>query len=255
MRRVERPAVAGVMTREVSVFRDFWKATTFSSVVEPTIYLLAFGFGIGALVAKVGGLDYIQYVGTGTVATAVLFASVFTTMFGTFVKREFQRTYDAMLAAPVDTEEVVTAEGLWVACRAGVYGCAPLLVAILFGLPPSPGMLLVPFIAFLTGLGFALLGIFISGVAKSINNFSYVTSAVITPLFLLGGTYFPLSGLPRGVEIAGQVNPLYHCVQLVRHAVIGPLTATDLLHVLALVVFAIVSWLLAVHFLRKRLID
>jgi lipooligosaccharide transport system permease protein len=255
MRRVERPAVAGVMVREVSVFRDFWNATTFSSIVEPTIYLLAFGFGIGALVSKVGGLDYIQYVGTGTVATAVLFASVFTTMFGTFVKREFQRTYDAMLAAPVDTEEVVTAEALWVACRSSVYGCAPLLVAMLFGLDASWGMLLVPFIAFLTGLGFALLGIFISGLAKSINNFSYVTSAVITPLFLLGGTYFPLSGLPPAVEIAGQINPLYHCVQLVRAAVIGPLQPVDLLHVLALVIFAIVAWLFAVHWLRKRLIQ
>jgi lipooligosaccharide transport system permease protein len=255
VRRVERPAVAGVMVREVSVFRDFWRATTFSSVVEPTIYLLAFGFGIGALVAEVGGLDYIEYVGTGTVATAVLFASVFTTMFGTFVKREFQRTYDAMLAAPVDTEEVVTAEALWVACRAGVYGCAPLLAAMAFGLDPSWGMLLVPFIAFLTGLGFALLGIFISGVAKSINNFSYVTSAVITPLFLLGGTYFPLSGLPEGVEIAGQLNPLYHCVELVRDAVVGPLRPSDLLHVLALVIFAVIAWLAAVHWLRKRLIQ
>jgi lipooligosaccharide transport system permease protein len=77
---------------------------------------------------------------------------------------------------------------------------------------------------------------------------------VITPLFLVAGTFFPISGLPEWARIAANVNPLYHCVQLVRHAVIGPLTPTDLLHVLALIVFAIISWLLAVHFLRKRLI-
>src|SRR4029079_17139729 len=80
-----------------------------------------------------------------------LFSSVFAAMFGTFVKREFQRTYDAILAAPVDTEELVTAEALWIACRAGVYGCAPLLVSMVFGLDPAWGMLLVPGICFITG--------------------------------------------------------------------------------------------------------
>ena len=67
-----------------------------------------------ARVARVGGYDYVDFVGTGTVATAVLFSSVFPGMFGTFVKYKFQRTYDAILAAPVDTEELVTAEALWI---------------------------------------------------------------------------------------------------------------------------------------------
>ena len=89
----------------------------------------------------------------------MLFSSVFPAMFGTFVKYKFQRTYDAILAAPVDTEELVTAEALWIAMRAGVYGCAPLLVAMLFGLDPSWGMLLVPFIGFIAGFGWACFGI------------------------------------------------------------------------------------------------
>ena len=76
-----------------------------------------------------------------------MFSSVFAAMFGTYVKREFQRTYDAILAAPVDTEELVTGEMLWVAMRAGVYGCVPLLVAMVFGLDPAWGMLAVPLIA------------------------------------------------------------------------------------------------------------
>ena len=92
-----------------------------------------------------------ECVGTGTVATAVLFSSAFAAMFGTFVKYQFQRTYDAILAAPVDTEELVTAESLWIACRAGVYGCVPMVVAIFFGLDPAWGMLTVPFIGWLTG--------------------------------------------------------------------------------------------------------
>src|SRR5213078_2370548 len=93
--RLERPALAGVLVREVINFSSFWRSSTFSSTIEPTIYLLAFGFGFGSLVSRVQGYDYVQFVGTGTVATAVLFASVFPAMFGTFVKYQFQHTYDA----------------------------------------------------------------------------------------------------------------------------------------------------------------
>ena len=102
-------------------------------------------------------LHYVDFVGTGTVATAVLFSSAFPAMFGTFVKYQFQRTYDAILAAPVDTEELVTAEALWIATRAGVYGCVPMVVAMVFGLDPSWGMLLVPFIAWICRLRLGVL--------------------------------------------------------------------------------------------------
>ena len=251
--RLDRAGLTGVLVREVVNFGSYWRASTFSSTVEPTIYLIAFGFGFGSLVSKVNGLDYVQFVGTGTVATAVLFSSVFPAMFGTFVKREYQRTYDAILAAPVDTEEIVTAEALWIAARAGVFGCAPMLVAIVFGLDPAWGMLLVPFIAFVAGFGWAAFGILISAVMKSIDNFSYVTSTVITPLFLVAGTFFPISGLPEWARILANVNPLYHCVQLVRDAVFG-LDWIDLYHLGVMLLFAAVAWRLATWRMEKRLI-
>jgi lipooligosaccharide transport system permease protein len=222
-------------------------------VVEPTIYLLAFGFGFGSLVAKVAGYDYIDFVGTGIVATAVLFSSAFPGMFSTFVKRTYQKTYDAVLAAPVDTEELVTAEALWIALRSGIYGAVPMLVAVTFGLEPSLGMLLVPFIGVLTGFGFASFGIWVSGIVPSIDSFGYVISAVLTPLFLVAGTFFPVDGLPGWAQALAQLNPLFHCVELVRAAVFG-LSVGDLVHVLALVVFAVAMWLLAVRRLRTRLV-
>jgi lipooligosaccharide transport system permease protein len=253
LRRVEPAAIAAVVFREATLFRRYWRSTTFSSVVEPTIYLLAFGFGFGSLVAQVAGYDYIDFVGTGIVATAVLFGSAFPGMFGTFVKRVFQKTYEAVLAAPVDTEEVVTAEALWIALRAGVYGVVPMLVAVGFGLEPSFGMLLVPFIGALTGFGFALFGIWVSAIMPSIDSFGYVISAVLTPLFLVAGTFFPIDGLPDWASTAALLNPLYHCVELVRHAVFG-VQAADVGHVAALVVFAVAMWLLAVRRLRSRLV-
>jgi lipooligosaccharide transport system permease protein len=252
--RLERSALAGVLVREIVNFSSYWRSATFSATVEPTIYLLAFGFGFGSLVSTVGGYDYVDFVGTGTVATAVLFSSAFPGMFGTFVKYKFQRTYDAILAAPVDTEELVTAEALWIAARAGTYGCAPMLVAMIFGLPPSPGMVLVPLFGFVAGFGWAAFGVAVAARMKSIDNFSYVISAVLTPLFLVAGTFFPIDGLPEWAQVLAAINPLHHLVELVRDAVFGLAVWDDLVHLGVLVLFALATWRLAVHWMEKRLI-
>ncbi len=252
--RLERPALTGVLVREVVNFSSYWRSTTFSSTVEPTIYLLAFGFGFGSLVSRVNGYRYVEFVGTGTVATAVLFSSAFPAMFGTFVKYKFQRTYDAILAAPVDTEELVTAEAIWMAVRAGTYGCVPLLVAIAFGLDPAWGMLTVPLIGILAGFGWACFGITVAGFASSIENFNYIISAVLTPLFLVAGTFFPLDRLPHWAQVVAELNPLHHCVMLVRHAAFG-FQIWDPARVGGLVLFGLAIWRLAIHAMTRKLVD
>jgi lipooligosaccharide transport system permease protein len=255
VRRLEPAAIGGVMSREVANFRTFWKATTFSSVLEPVIYLLAFGLGLGTtVVTRVEGLSYVEYVGTGMVATAVIFSSALPAMFGTFVKERFQRTYDAILAAPVDVEELVTAEMLWIGLRSGFFGCFPLLVSMIFGLDPSFGMLLVPFFCFFTALGFAAFGIAVAASVAKIDQFNYVTTLFITPLFLVAGTFFPIDQLPMAVRVASQLNPLHHLVELVRHAAFG-FESTDLLRITFLIVFAVTLWRVAVKRMEKRLID
>ena len=256
LRRFERSAVGGVLVREMINFSSYWRSTTFSSTVEPTIYLLAFGFGLGSLITTVGGgISYKEFIGTGMVAMAVLFSSAMPSMFGTFVKYSFQRTYDAILAAPVDTEELVSAEALWMAMRASVFGCAPLLVAMLFGLDPSWGMLAVPFINFTAGFGWSCFGISIAAFVKSIDNFGYITSAVITPLFLVAGTFFPIDQLPEWAQILAQLNPLYHCVELVRHAAFGWEGWADVWNYAALVLFGLLAWRVAIYGMRRKLVN
>ncbi|MFN2468167.1 MAG: ABC transporter permease, partial [Gaiellaceae bacterium] len=155
----------------------------------------------------------------------------------------------------VDTEELVTAEALWMATRAGIYGCVPLVVAMVFGLDPAFGMLTVPLIAFIAGFGWACFGISIAGFASSFENFNYVVSAVLTPLFLVAGTFFPLSELPEWARIAGNVNPLHHCVELVRHAAFGFEGWVDLAHVAVIVAFGLVTWRVAIHAMTHKLVD
>src|SRR4051794_14142887 len=254
VRRFAVPALMGVLMREFVNFSSFWRSSTFSSTVDPTIYLLAFGFGFGTLVKRVDGHNYIDFVGTGIVATTVLFSAAFTAMYGTFIKYSFQHTYDAILAAPVDTEELVTGESLWIAARTGVYGCVPMLVAMVFGLNPSWGMLLVPFIAALSGYGWANFGIFVAARSRAIESFSYWQSGLLTPLFLVAGTFFPLSGLPVWAQVAGNFNPLFHCVELVRHASFGFEGWVDIGHVAFLTAFALIWWRFAIRYMERRLV-
>jgi lipooligosaccharide transport system permease protein len=255
VRRLEPAAIGGVMSRELANFRTYWKGTTFSSVLEPIVYLLAFGLGLSAtLVDEVNGVPYIEFVGTGMVATAVIFSSALPAMFGTFVKHRFQNTYDAILAAPVDVEELVTAEMLWIGLRSGTYGCVPLIVTIGFGLDPAPGMLLVPLFCFATALGFAGFGVAMAATVAKIDQFNYVTALCITPLFLVAGTFFPIDGLPQGVQVVAQLNPLLQLVELVRGGAFG-YEPVDLARFAFLLTFALLTWRIAISRMRHRLID
>lgn len=253
--RIEPSAVAAVWVRSWTVFKHFWHTRTFGAIVEPVVMLLAFGFGFGKLVSHIDGIPYLQFVGTGVVATSVLFGAVFSGMFDALYKRRYQRVYDAMLATPVDVEEIVTGEVLWLGVRSGLYGIVPLLVACAFGLPPTPAMLLVPAIAVLTAIGFAALGMLFASFVSTFDNLSYVIGGVITPLYLVAGTFFPLTRLPLWLRAAAQFNPLYHCVELVRHCAFGLHPAADIVHVGALALFALLAWRLAIWRTRARLID
>jgi len=113
---------------------------------------------------------------------------------------------------------------------------------------------LVPFIGALTGIGFAALGMWFAAMVSTYDGFSYVISGVITPLFLVAGTVFPLTGMPEWLRSLAQLNPLYHCVELVRHCAFGLHPAADVMHVAALCAFAVVAWGLAVWRSRAKLI-
>jgi lipooligosaccharide transport system permease protein len=175
-------------------------------------------------------------------------------MYNTFIARTFQKVYDGILATPTTAAEIMVGEALWIAARTAVYGSVPIVVTIPFGLTPRWTMLLVPFVCFLTALGFTFLGQWISGIVKVIDSFSYYQSALITPLLFVSGTYFPISGLPEWAQTASNLNPVYHCIELVRDACFDRLSASSWWNVLALVIFAAISCTLSVRVITRRLV-
>src|SRR3712207_6535400 len=116
-------------------------------------------------------------------------------------------------------------------------------------------MLTVPGIAFVAGFGWANFGIAVAGFARSFENFNYVVSAVLTPLFLVAGTFFPIDNLPDWAQVLANFNPLHHCVELVRHAVFGFHGWEDLGRLAVLVGWGLLLWRIAVRAMTRKLID
>lgn len=249
------PTLRAVWLRELLLFRRYWPAITFGSLIEPLVYMAGFGLGFGALVGAAEGRPYAQFVGVGMVVTSVLFASAFAGMFETYTRRCYQHLYDAVLSRPVAVWELVTAEASWIAAKSCVYSTAPLLVTLAIGLPASSTLLLVPLIALVSGFAFALCGMWVSTLVPAIDWLRLVVSGVLTPLVMAAGVFFPLGGLPGWIQTVAAFNPIYHCMQLVRHAAFGTLEAGDWLHVVVLLAVTGVAWLLAVRGMNRRLLD
>src|SRR5205814_7632202 len=131
--------------------------------------------------SHVHGFEYVKFVATRVVATTVVFSSACPVMFQTFVKRKFHGIYDALLATPVNVDELVTAEVLWISIRTGIYSIAPVLVGVGFGLRPGWGVVLVPLIAFLAAFGLAAFGVTMAAMMKSIAHSNYIIRGLLTP--------------------------------------------------------------------------
>ncbi|NBU07288.1 MAG: hypothetical protein EBT38_06380 [Acidimicrobiia bacterium] len=158
MPRFDPRSIPAIWVRELILFKRYWRGTTFSAILEPLIFLFGIGLGVGAFLDEIDGVKYVIFVGTGAVATAVIFSSVFPGMYNTFIARTFQKVYDGILATPTTPAEIMVGEALWIAARTAVYGSVPIVVTIPFGLDPEWTMAAVPFVCFLTALGFAFLG-------------------------------------------------------------------------------------------------
>jgi len=94
-----------------------------------------------------------------------------------------------------------------------------------------------------------------AGFAKSIENFNYIVSAVLTPLFLLAGSFFPLSNFPTWLQVLGNLNPLHQTVELVRAAVFGTWEWNDIARAGLLVLFGLIMWRIAIFAMTRKLID
>jgi lipooligosaccharide transport system permease protein len=222
-----------ILQRNAIVYRQVWRGSVFSSFLQPTLYLMALGLGVGSLIdvrraaAITGDAGYLQFLAPGLLAAACMQVASFESAWPITGKILWRRNYQAMLATPIGIDHVIVGELLWIAVRLTTVGTAFLLVASAFGaMRIAPATLLGVVIAVLMGLAFSAPIIAYAATLKSGNNFNVLFRFVITPLFMFSGVFFPVDRLPAPLPWIAEASPLYHGVQLVRGVALGRLDSS-----------------------------
>jgi lipooligosaccharide transport system permease protein len=223
---------------------------------------LAFGFGLGGFIPSIQGQPYIAFIAPALVAIAVMNGAFFECTFGSFVRMYYQKTFDAIGATPVSVEEVVAGELLWGATRSTINATIVLAVIAVFGLIKSPLFLLIVPIAFFGGLMFASIAMCFTAIAPNIDFFNFPSFLFLTPMFFLSGTFFPLTSLPSGAQVAAMaVLPLTHIVNITREVVSGhvePILGLNpemllLISLAWIIAAAVFFFIVSINLMKKRL--
>ncbi|MES2561606.1 MAG: ABC transporter permease, partial [Pseudomonadota bacterium] len=221
------------------------------NLADPMLYMLGLGYGLGAMMPEVVGLSYIAFLAAGTVCSSTMMSASFEAMYSSFSRMHVQRTWDAIMNAPVSLDDVVLGEAIWAASKAFLSGAAVLLVATALGLVTSALALWVLPIVFITGLVFAGLGLIMTTLSPSYDFFMYYFTLAITPMMLASGVFFPLEQLPVWLQAVSQALPLTHAVALVRPLMNDVVPASILTHVLVLLTYAVLACYVALVLARR----
>jgi lipooligosaccharide transport system permease protein len=247
-----------VWQRNLTVYRKIWLVSFIPPILEPVLYLLAFGIGLSALVGQVQYLgeavSYVDFIAPALLAINMMYNAFFENTYASFVRMYYQKTFDAMLATPLSLEEVITGEIVWGATKSVLASAIMMGVISLFGLIQYPhGLLILP-LAFLGGLAFGAAGMCFTAVLPSIEMFNLPVFLFISPMFLFSGTFFPVEGLPVWVQWLALLFPLTHLVELTRSLAFGQLRGDLLWHVAYLGAFCLVFFPVAIWKMKQRLI-
>lgn len=210
-----------VWQRNFTVYTKLYKSSIALNFIEPILYLTAMGFGLGAFVHQINGEPYIKFIAPGIIASSSMFAAIYECTYGTYVRMTFQKTFDAILATPVNIDDLVAGELMWGATKSLLYGITIIIVISLFGLVDSLLIIFTIPVLFMTGLIFAEISVIFVSVVPGIDSFNYFYTLFMTPMFLFSGIFFPLDNLSPVVAKIAFFTPLYHLVNICRGLATG----------------------------------
>ena len=243
-----------VWRRNLLVWRKLAGASILGNLADPLIYVLGLGYGLGSMLPQVGGVPYVAFLAAGMVCSSTMFAATFEAMYSAFSRMHVQRTWDAIMMAPLDLDDVVLAELVWAASKSVLSGATILAVIWLLGLSHSPLSLLVLVVVPLVGLAFSALALTMTALARSYDFFTYYFTLVVTPMNLLCGVFFPVEQLPPAFQAIAALLPLTHAVALTRPLLLGGIPEYIVLHLVVLVAYTAAGFYAASVLFRRRLL-
>jgi len=245
-----------VFLRNFLVWRKLIIPSLIANIAEPLMWLVAFGYGMGALVGEVTLGDqkvaYIVFLASGSICMSAMNAATFEALYSAFSRMHVQKTWDGIMNAPVRLDDVLLAEMLWAAFKAVFTVSAILCVMLGLGIVQSWKVLLAWPILLGVGITFSCLALIFNAMAKGYDFFTYYFTLFLTPMMFLSGVFFPLDSLPDAVRWVAMVLPLTQAVALVRPLFMDQWPTDVLLHLGVLTAYAVVAWLIALHLTRKR---
>ena len=236
------------------VWRKLAIPSMLGNLADPMLYMLGFGYGLGAMLPDVFGTSYIAFLAAGTVCSSIMMSASFETMYSGFSRMHVQKTWDAIMNAPVTLDDVLIGEAIWAASKSFLSGAAVLVVATALGLIQSWLALWVLPVMFLTGIAFAGLGLIVTALSPSYDFFMYYFTLLITPMMLLSGVFFPADQLPQALQRIATLLPLTHAVAIVRPLMNDAMPAGLMTHLLVLSAYAAVGFYVALALTRRRLL-
>ncbi|MHB8829582.1 MAG: ABC transporter permease [Syntrophales bacterium] len=247
-----------VWQRNLLVYMKSWKIRSLPPLLEPIFYLAAFGVGLGALIENVAYcgevISYPRFIAPALIAIAVMNNAFFETSYASFVRMYYQKTFDAMMTTPLTVQEIIAGEILWGATKAVIVTAIMMAVISAFGLISYPGGFLLLPLALLGGLAFGGAGMICTALVPAIELFNLPIFLFITPMFLFGGTFFPLANLPDWAQTTALFLPLTHLVNLSRSFATGKINASILYGIVYLAFFCVATFPTALYLMRRRLI-
>ena len=249
-----------VFLRNLLVWRKLAIPSLVGNIAEPLMWLVAFGYGMGALVGQVTlpgpagdvKVPYILFLASGSICMSAMQAASFEALYSAFSRMHVQKTWDGIMNAPVTLDDIVLAEMLWAAFKALFTVTAILGVMLVLGISYSPKLLVAWPVLLGVGITFSCLALIFNALAKGYDFFTYYFTLFLTPMMFLSGIFFPLEQLPLVVRTISQWLPLTNAVELVRPLFMDQWPTHALRHVAVLAAYAVGGFWLALALTRKR---
>lgn len=245
-----------VFLRNFLVWRKLAVPSLIGNIAEPLMWLLAFGYGLGALIGevKVDGhtMPYLLFIASGSICMSTMNAASFEALYSAFSRMHVQKTWDGILNAPVQLDDIVLAEMLWASFKAIFSATAILLVILSLGISRAPTLIAVLPVLLLAGICFASMALIFNALASGYDFFTYYFTLFLTPTMFLSGVFFPQSQLPPLVRHVAEWLPLSQAVLLVRPLFLGEWPQQAWLHLGVLAGTAALSFWVALALTRRR---
>ena len=245
-----------VFLRNLLVWRKLAVPSLIGNIAEPLIWLVAFGYGMGALVGRVqvggGTVPYILFLASGSICMSAMNAASFEALYSAFSRMHVQKTWDGIMNAPIVLDDIVLAEMLWAAYKAVFTATAILLVMLALNISHSPKLLVAWPVLLGVGITFSCIALIFNALAKGYDFFTYYFTLFLTPMMFLSGVFFPREQLPAAVRIVSDWLPLTNAIALVRPLFLDRWPDHPLQHLLVLAAYAVAAFWAALALTRKR---